>query len=282
MITKVISVALVTAWAAAYAASPDPGPAYSFATAAPAASPDEAYDLIEATPCICGGAHVPYSHYVEYEGDVIYEIYLTRCAKCREERAFYFDLTPRFGKLGAFREAKLATRAVAPEGNLPCPTRESAVAVASITEEYIILENTPHSCGTHFFSSGQALQAEGGHHYDVLYASCPADGAEAEFYFDIGALMFNVEKYPELAHMKRAGEPPEPLPGRILSTAVEGDEAAHDKFLAAAAHRADGGKLDVVATWIYRGPDDDYVVVDTTCEECGTPVRLYLRSGDHP
>ena len=282
MISKVISAALVTACVAAHAAPAEVGPAASFATAAPLASPDEAYDLIDATPCVCGGDLAPYAHYIEYRGDVIYEVYLTRCADCREERPFFVDLTPRFGTLSAFLEAKLASRAVVPEGDLPCPTAESAIAVNSITEEYIILENTAHSCGTNFVSGSQALQAEGGHHYDVLYGVCPADGAEAEFHFNIDALMFNVEKYPELAHMKRAGKPPEPLPGRTLGTAVEGDEAAHDKFLAAAVHRADGGKLDVVATWIYRGPDDDYVVVDTTCGECGTPVRLYLRSGGQP
>jgi hypothetical protein len=279
---SLITAAIITASAASFAVPADVGPARSFATAAPVSSPDEAYDLIAATPCLCGGALVPYAHYVEYRDDAVYEIYLSRCATCREERPFFVDLTPAFGKLSAFLQAKLATRGVVPEGDLPCPTYESAIAVDSITEEYIILENTGHSCGANFVSSSQALQAEGGHHYDVLHAACPADGAQAEFYFNIDAFIFHAEGYPELAHMKRAGEPPAALPGRTLSTAVEGDEAAHDKFLAEATHGVDGGKLNVAATWIYRAPDDDYVVVDATCEECGTPVRLYLRSGPQP
>jgi len=277
-----IAAVVATAAAASAGLAADLGPAGSLAAAEAVTSPDEAYDLIEATPCLCGGDLVPYAHFIEYAGDVIYEIYLTRCAQCREERPFYFDYTPRFGKLSEFMEAKLSTREVVPEGELPCPTAESAVVVASITEEYIVLENTRHSCGTPFVSKGQALQAEAGHHYDVLYAVCPADGVEAEFYFNIDALMFNLEAYPEMVHMRRAGEPPEPLPGRTLGTAFEGDEAAQDEFLAEATHRADGGKLAVVDTWIYRAPDDDYVVVETACEKCGTPVRLYLRSGGQP
>lgn len=276
-------IAVITAAAAAslgFAA--DLGPAASPATAEAVTAPDEAYDLMEATPCLCGGALAPYVHNFEYAGDVIYEVYLTRCRQCREERPFFFHYTPRFGKLSEFMEAKLATREVVPEGDLPCPAYDSAVVVESITEEYIFLENTLHSCGTPFVSKGQALQAEGGHHYDVLYAVCPADGAEAEFYFNIDAFMFNVEAYPEMVHLRRAGEPPAALTGRTLGTAFEGDEAAQDEFLAEETHRADGGKLAVVDTWIYRAPDGDYVVVETTCEKCGTPVRLYLRSGGQP
>jgi hypothetical protein len=277
-----IAAVLVRASAASFAAPAALGPARSFVTAEAVASPDEAYDLIGATPCVCGGELVPYAHYVEYEGDVIYEIYLSRCAQCREERPFFFDLTPRFGKLSAFMEAKLATRAVVPKGDLPCPTRESAIVVASITEEYIVLENTLHSCGTPFVAKGQGLEAEGGHHYDLLRAECPADGAQAEFYFNIDALMFNIEAYPELVHMRRAGEPPEALPGRTLASAFEGDKAACEKFLAEATHRADGAKLRVVSTWVYHAAAADYLVVETTCEECGTPVRLYFRAAGQP
>lgn len=282
MKTNTIALMLTAAALASPTASAGEVSAYSFATAAPAASVDDEYDFIEATPCVCGGACVPYSHFIEYRGDVVYEIILSRCAQCREERVFVFDLTPRFGKLSAFMEAKLATREVVPEGDLPCPTAESAVTVDSITEEYIFLENTLHSCGTPFVSTSQGLQAEGGHHYDVLYAVCPADGAEAEFYFNIDAFMFNMEKYPEFTHMKRAGEPPEAREGRTLETAFAGDEAAQDKFLAEATHAADGGKLNVVTTWVYRGSSCDYVVAETECEKCGAPVRLYLRSGDQP
>lgn len=254
--------------------------ASSFASAAPAATVEEEYDLINATPCVDGGEYVPYGHYVEYEGDVIYEVVITRCAECREDRLFFFDLTPRFGKLGEFREAKLESRAVAAEGELPCPGAESAVTVDSITEEYVFLETTFHSCGTPFVSAGQALLEEGGHHYDVLRARCPADGAEAEFYFNIDSLMFNLEKYPELTHLARQREPPEPLAGRTLETAFRGSADEHRKLLAEATHGADGGDLGVVARWTYRGRSGDFEVADTTCEKCGTPVRLYFRLGD--
>jgi hypothetical protein len=114
-----------------------------------------------------------------------------------------------------------------------------------------------------------------------LYALCPADGAKAEFYFNVDAFIFTAEGYPELAHLDRAGEPPEALPGRTLATAFEGDEAAREKFLREEVHRADGGRLSVVGTWIYRGAEEDYVVAETTCEKCGAPVRLYFRSGDN-
>ena len=276
-----IALALVTA-AASPGVAAEIGPGTSFDAAEAITSPDEAYDLIEATPCLCGGQFIPHAHYIEYKDDVVYEIYLSRCSQCREERPFFFDYTPRFGKLSAFMEAKLATRGVVPEGDLPCPSAESAIVVNSITEEYIVLENTLHACGTPFESTGQALAAEGGHHYDVLYAVCPADGAEAEFYFNIDAVMFNLEAYPEMAHMRRAAEPPEALPGRTLRSAFEGDEAACDKFLAEETHRADGGKLTVADSWIYRDADAYYVIVETTCEKCGTPVRLYFRSPDQP
>jgi predicted RNA-binding Zn-ribbon protein involved in translation (DUF1610 family) len=254
--------------------------ASSFGTAAPAATVEEEYELISATPCVDGGEYVPYEHYVEYEGDVIYEVVMTRCAKCREDRLFYFDLTPRFGKISEFREAKLASRAVAAEGELPCPSAETAVTVDSITEEYVFLETTLHSCGTAFASAGQALLEEDGHHYDVLSARCPADGAEAEFYFNIDSLMFNLEKYPELTHLARQREPPEPLPGRTLETAFRGSADERRKLLAEATHAADGGGLTVVARWTYRGRSGDFEVVDATCEKCGTPVRLYFRLGD--
>ena len=254
--------------------------ASSFASAAPAATVEEEYDLVSATPCVDGGEYVPYGHYVEYEGDVVYEVVTTRCAKCREDRLFFFDLTPRFGKLGEFREAKLASRAVAAEGELPCPGAESAVTVDSITEEYVFLETTLHSCGTPFASAGQALLEEGGHHYDVLRARCPADGAEAEFYFNIDSFMFNPDKYPELTHLARQQEPPEPLPGRTLETAFRGSADEHRKLLAEATHAADGGDLSVKTTWTYRGRSGDFEVVDATCEKCGTPVRLYFRLGD--
>ncbi|NIT35569.1 MAG: hypothetical protein GTN49_03555 [candidate division Zixibacteria bacterium] len=254
--------------------------ASSLAAAAPAATVEEEYELINATPCVDGGEYVPCGHYVEYEGDVIYEVVTTRCAECREDRLFYFDLTPRFGKLGEFREAKLASRAVAAEGELPCPGAESAVTVDSITEEYVFLETTLHSCGTPFASEGQALLEEGGHHYDVLSARCPADGAEAEFYFNIDSFMFNPEKYPELTHLAHQGEPPEPLAGRTLETAYRGPADEQRKLLAEATHAADGGDLSVVARWTYRGRSGDFEVVDTTCEKCGTPVRLYFRLGD--
>ncbi len=253
--------------------------ASSFASAAPAATVEEEYDLISATPCVDGGEYLPYGYYVEYEGDVIYEVVMTRCAKCREDRLFYFDLTPRFGKLSEFREAKLASRAVAADGELPCPSAESAVTVDSITEEYIFLETTLHSCGTAFVSAGQALLEEDGHHYDVLSARCPADGAEAEFYFNIDSLMFNPEKYPELTHLARQREPPEPLPGRTLETAFRGSADERRKLLAEATHAADGGGLNVVARWTYSGRSGDFEVVDATCEKCGTPVRLYFRLG---
>jgi hypothetical protein len=268
--------------AAAFSFAADVGPASSFATAAPAPTIDDEYDLIEATPCVCGGACVPYFHNLEYGGDVIYEVILTRCAQCREERVFFFDLTPRFGKLNEFREAKLATRLVAGEGDLPCPTAESAVAVDSITEEYIFLETTPDSSGEYFRSGGQSLREESGHNYDVLYPVCPRGGVEAEFYFNIDSFAFDMEKYPEMTHMARAGEPPPALPGRTLETAFAGDDAAQEEFLAEATHGADGGKLNVAVTWVYRGPSSDYVVAETECEKCGTPVRLYLRSGDRP
>jgi hypothetical protein len=254
--------------------------ASSFASAAPAASVDEEYDLINATPCVDGGEYVPYGYYVEYEGDVIYEVVTTRCAKCREDRLFFFDLTPRFGKISEFREAKLAGRAVAPEGELPCPGVESAVAVDSITEEYVFLETTRHSCGTPFVSEGQALLDDGGHHYDVLSARCPADGAEAEFYFNIDSFAFNPEKYPELTHLAHQQEPPEPLPGRTPETAFRGSADERRKLLAEATHVADGGRLKVNTRWTGRDRSGDVEVVDATCEKCGTPVRLYFRLGD--
>ena len=115
-----------------------------------------------------------------------------------------------------------------------------------------------------------------------MYAACPADGAQAEFYFNVDSFAFKMEKYPEMTHMARAGEPPEALPGRTLATAFAGDEAAQEKFLAEATHEADGGKLNVAVTWLHRGSSGDYVIAETECEKCGTPVRLYLRSGDQP
>ncbi len=275
-----IALAALTALAAAYGDAAERNEAASYAAASPAASVDDEYELITATRCVDGGAYAPYDNYVDYQGGVIYEVVATRCASCREDRFFYFDLTPRFGTLSAFREAKLATRAAVPEGELPCPSPQSAITVDSITEEYIFLETTAHTCGTPFGSYGQALISQDGHSYDVLDARCPADGAEAAFYFIVDALMFHPEKYPELKHKSRQLEPPEPLPGRTLETAFAGDADERRELLEKAAHRADGGALNAVSTWTYRGRAGDYDVVETTCEKCGAPVRLYFLVAD--
>jgi hypothetical protein len=275
-----IALAASTALGAGYADAAKPNEAASYAAAAPAASVDDEYELIAATRCVCGGEYVPYDNFVDYQRGVIYELVATRCASCREDRFFYFDLTPRFGTLSEFREAKLATRAAVPEGELPCPSPESAITADSITEEYIILETTPHSCGTPFTSEDQGLLEEGGHQYDVLSARCPADGAEAAFYFNVDSLMFHPEKYPELKHWSHQLEPPEPLPGRTLETAFAGNADERRELLEKATHRADGGALNVVSTWTYRGRAGDYDVVKTTCEKCGAPVRLYFLAAD--
>lgn len=255
-------------------------PASSYAAAAPAPAVADEYELIAATRCVCGGEYVPFDDFIDYQRGVIYELVATRCAKCREDRIFYFDLTPRFGTLAEFREAKLATRAAVPEGELPCPSPESAIVVDSITEEYIFLETTLHTCGTPFASQSQGLTSEEGHYYDVLYARCPADGAEAEFYFNVDAVMFHPEKYPELEHASHQREPPEPLAGRTLATAFAGDADERRELLEQATHAADGGDLNVVSAWTYHGRAGDYEVVDTTCEKCGAPVRLYFLLAD--
>jgi hypothetical protein len=260
---------------AAGAAAPFP-----YDTAAAAAAVADEYELIAATPCVDGAAQLPYDNYVEYEGDVIYEVVATRCAQCREDRLFYFDLTPRYGKLAEFREAKLATRAVVPAGDFPCPSAAGAVTVASITEEYIFVETTRHTCGTPLEAGGQSLVNEGGHYYDVLDARCPADGAQAEFYFNVDALIGNPEAYPELEHARHAVEVPAALPGRTLETAFRGDADARRAFVANATHAADGAPLEVIGSWTYRGREGDVAVFETACAECGTPVRLFVHLGD--
>lgn len=264
--------------AAAAAGALAPPPASTPDNAAPAAAVADEYTFIAAHPCADGGALVPYDNVVAYNGDQVLEVVLSRCPSCREERPFYFDLTPRYGTLPALRARLLATRpAAGPSDDNPCPTVGNAVTVASVTEEYILLETTPHSCGTPYVSGGQSLANEGGHYYDVLTASCPADGAQADFYFNIDSFYGQFDKYPELVHMSHAGEPPAALPGRTPATAyAAADAAARAALLDEATHAADGGKLDVGRKWDYDDQGVRYGVAETTCAQCGMPVRLYF------
>ena len=268
----------LTLVAAAAAGATAPPPASSPDNAEAAAAIADEYAFIAAHPCPDGGVLIPYENFVDYYGDNILEIVLTRCPTCREERPFYFDLSPRYGTLPDFREDLLTTRpAAGPSDDNPCPTAANAVTVNSVTEEYVFLETTRHTCGTPYVSNGQALAGESGHYYDVLTASCPADGAQTDFYFNIDSFYGQFDKYPELVHMSHTGEAPGALAGRTPGTAYEAeDEAARADILAKATHAADGGKLALLKKWDYRDGVVHYGVAETTCPECGTPVRLYF------
>jgi len=259
------------------AAPPAPPAAGAPDAAVPAAAVADEYAFVAAHPCACGGALVPYDHYITYDGDRILEVVSTRCGQCREERPFYFDLTPRYGTLGQFRAAKLASRPEAgPADDRPCPAAASAVAADSIAEEYIFLETTFHACGTAYVSAGQTLAEDGGHTYDVLAARCPADGAATDFYFNIDSFFGQFDKYPELEHDRFMGTPPEPLPGRTPESAMAGTEEERAQWLAEVKHEADRASFDVGRRWTYTEDGGDYEMVEATCPECGQSLRLFM------
>lgn len=274
-----ILAAMMTVAAAAFAAEATPPPAAFADNAAPAKDIPAEYEFIQAHPCVCGGVLVPFDHYIDYRDDTILEIVLTRCPQCREDRTFYFDLTSRYGDLPTFRKSLLATRkeAAAAEDQ-PCATPATAVAVGGIPEEYIFLETTKHACGAYYRAGMQSLSAAEGHYYDVIEATCPADGAATAFYFIVDSFFGNMDGYPELAHGKYGGEPPEALPGRRIETAYDAaDNAGRAQLLEDATHAADGGKLVLVNGWTGDVNGVIYGVADTTCAACGSPVRLYFK-----
>lgn len=245
-----------------------------------AATVKDEYDYIASAKCLCGGSYVPYGDFIQYdlEGDRILETILCRCEKCAEDKRFFFDLTPRYGKLSAFREAKLASRQnPAGAADAPCATAATAIVVNSITEEYIFLETTAHSCGTFYESAGQSLATEGGKYYDILAARCPKCGTTTPFYFDISSFYGDYEKYPEMVHKSYQRTPPAALPGRTPDSAFVGDDAERAKWLVEARHAADGGTLTVVKTRRYATEDGDYEIVETQCEKCGEALTLYLK-----
>jgi len=275
--TVLFALGLGACWLGAYAAGEQGGNAP--AAAVPAAAIADEYAFIADTRCYCGAALVPYDNFVHYDWahDRILEVVLSRCERCREERPFYFDLTPRYGALSAFRAAKLATRAHAgPADDEPCPAPTSAVVVGSIAEEYIFLETTRHRCGRCYESAGQRLAEEGGSYYDVLTATCPACGVKVEFYFDVGSFFGDFASYPEMIHQQYERTPPAPLPGRTPATAIAGSAEERARWLAAARHAADDGGLRVVNRGRWAGADGEYEVIDAACEKCGAPVRLFF------
>lgn len=273
MLTRMLAVAVA---AAAMGVEAPPGALPSTPQPAPAVA-DE-YDFVAAATCPCGGSYVAYNHFNDYAGDQVLDVVFTRCSQCREERLFYFDLTPRYGTLSEFRAAKLATRArPGPSPDNPCPDYASAVTVASIEEEYIFLETTSHSCGSFYVAGDQALANEGGHYYDLLTARCPGDGTTTTFTFNIDSFYGNAAAYPEMIHLGRQGNPPPPLPGRAPETAFAGTAEEIAAAFAAATHAADGGPLILINRTEWSSGGNNYEVRYTQCGSCGLPVVLYGR-----
>jgi hypothetical protein len=265
--------------AAALAAAPAPPPAAYADNAEPAKDVAGEYEFIEQHPCVCGGVLVPYKNDFYYVGDVIVEAILTRCPKCREDRTFYFDCTPRYGSLSSFRKKHLDTRAQAgPSDDQPCPTAATAITVNSISEEYILLFTTAHTCGSYYERKFQSLGTENGHWYDTIKATCSADGAETDFYFLIDSFYGKPEVYPELKHRQKQKTPPDALVGRTIETAFTPEsDAAMTEFLEGAKHAADGGALKPINGYETTIDGQLYGVGETVCEKCGLPVRLFVR-----